>query len=85
MIGGIIYGFKNMSFVRFNKLWATAWVFFILTLSLVLFQRFIRYVFLIDGVFELSVVVVFSFSFFFFGYLIHKFFRKYLNLNGPKK
>jgi hypothetical protein len=84
MLGGIVYGFKNMKLIRLNKLWTTAWIFFVLMLVIVLVRRSIAYEFdITNKTLEQSIVVVSSFSFFFFSYLINKFFRKYLN-NGQK-
>ncbi len=79
LCGGIIYGFKLMNLVRFNRLWTIAWIFFILMLAAVLVRRFMSYVFHIDGFIEQIIVLVASFSFFSFGHLIYRFFKKYLN------
>jgi hypothetical protein len=83
VLGGIIYGFKMLKLVRLDKLWTTAWVFFILMLAVVLVRRATSYVFCIDDVLEQFIVLIASIAFFSFGYFIHKFFKKYLN-NGPK-
>jgi len=75
---GILYGFKIMKLVRLNKLWTTAWAAFIATLLTILIRRFSVYVIGVDGHIEQVIVVVASFSFLLFAYLIHRFFKKYM-------
>lgn len=85
-VGGIYYGYKMFSLVRFTKYWSFSWVFLGIAFLLLLFRRIFL---LVNDIpcepmtLEVTATIVSS-CLFFFSYFINKFFVKFLGLDRCK-